>query len=512
MFLDFSCTLEENLNRNMRSLLLTLAITLTGFLSFSQTQGISYTAVGRGVATSFVTDYHALGINSSALGWGNEYGKRTTMGTTEFNLGFYSDSLNADKLKSLYRTIRNDIRDKEDQPADWQQQQQNARDYLESGIAIDASYNWLGMAYHNEKFGGIAFNIGEHYNWYSQLSEQTSSLIFEGNLSSLFDSLTVVFGTDTTTIANDPNISEDSLAAAIEGSVAIPIPLSDLTNGSRIKFTWNRHYNLGYGRKILGDDSTFAIYGGIGGRFIQSMAMLDLQSDENGIRAYSAFSPSYNLDYGSIANINPSTFTQSGAIPKPVGYGYGLDFSASARIANFLTVSAAVNNIGSVTYTRNVYSVKDTLVGSMSLAGLDDANITNSVENLLEDGGILVLEGEEKFKVNNAANFRLGAHMDFWKVVKLGIDVVAPFDRDNPGSLANAVYAVGGEVRPVKWLSLTAGYFGGGIYAHNIPVGINFILGGGTYEFGISSRDALTFFMNKSNSISTAFGFARVRF
>ena len=496
----------------MRSLLVTLAITLTGFLSFSQTQGISYTAVGRGVATSFVTDYHALGINSSALGWGNEYGKSTTLGTTEFNLGFYSDSLDAERLKSLYQAIRNDIRDNDDEPADWGQQQQNARDYLESGIAIDASYNWMGFSYHNEKFGGIAFNIGEHYNWYSKLNKQTSDLIFEGNLSDYFDQLTIVVGTDTSVIQNDPNLSEDTLAAVISGNVSVPLMLSEITNGTKIKFNWNRHYNLGYGRKIFGDDSTFAIYGGIGGRFIQSMAMMDLESNENGIRAYSSISPSYDIDYGAIANFNPSTFTGGGAIPKPVGTGFGIDLSASAKIMNFLTVSAAVNNIGSVTYSRNVYSVKDSLVGELSLSGLDNANLTNSVEQLLQDGGILVLEGEEKYKVQNAANFRLGAHVDFWKKLKLGIDIVAPFNQDNPGSLANAVYAVGAEVRPIKWISLTAGYFGGGIYAHNIPVGINFILGGGTYEFGVSSRDALTFFLKDSNSISTAFGFARVRF
>lgn len=415
-------------------------------------------------------------------------------------------------MRSLYTTIRNDIRDEEQDPAAWEKQKQNARDYLESGIAIDASYNWMGFSYHNEKLGGIAFNIGEHYNWYSQLSDQTSSLIFEGRLSDYFDELTVVFGTDTSVIQNTGNISEDTLNAVIQGTISNPLMLSDITRGSKIKFTWNRHYNIGYGRKIFGDDSTFALYGGLGARFIQSMAMMDLQSDESGVRMYSSISPSYDIDYGAIANINPSNFTQGGFIPKPVGTGYGIDLSASARIMNFLTVSAAVNNIGSVTYTRNVYRVKDSLVGSLDLAGLANGNITNSVEQLLQDGGILSLEGEEKYTIANAANFRLGGHVDFWKKLKIGVDVVAPFNLDSPGSLANAVYSVGAEVRPLKWLSLTAGYFGGGVYANNVPVGINFILGGGTYEFGISSRDALTFFLDGSNSISTAFGFARVRF
>jgi len=512
LFLRGFFTFREIILEIMRSILLATALTMIGFSAISQTQGISYTAVGRGVATTYVTDYHTLGINSSALGWGNEYGKKFTMGSSEFNLGFYSDSLSADRLKELYKAIRNDIRDEGQDTAAWQTQQQYARDYVESGVAIDASFNWMGFSYHNEKLGGIAFNIGEHYNWYSKLNEQTSELIFEGRLSDYFDQFTVVFGTDTSTIQNTSNLSEDTLAAVIQGTITNPVPLSDITNGSKLKFTWNRHYNVGYGRKIFGNDSTFAIYGGIGGRFIQSMAMVDLESNSSGVYMYSALSPSYDIDYGAIANVNPSTFTGGGAIPKPVGMGYGLDFSMSAKILGFLKVSAAVNNLGSVTYTRNVYRVKDSIVGSMDLAGLANYNVTNSVQQLLEEGGILSLEGEEKYTVANAANFRMGASIDLWKKASFGIDVVAPFDKDNPGSIANAVYSVGAEIRPVKWLSLTAGYFGGGIYANNIPVGINFILGGGTYEFGVSSRDALTFFLDGSNSISTAFGFARVRF
>lgn len=495
----------------MKSLLLLTAFCFAGFMSLAQTQGISYTAVGRGVATSMVTDYHALGINSSALGWGNKYGKRTTMGTTEFNLGIYSDSLNSDKLKHLYRAIRNDIRD-ESQEGDWDQQRQYAQEYAESGIALDASYNWLGFSYHNEKLGGIAFNIGEHYNWYSRLNEQTSELIFEGKLSSYFDQLTVVFGTDTTVIQNHPNISEDTLAAVVQGTITNPLLLSQITDGTKIKFTWNRHYNIGYGRKIIGDDSTFAIYGGIGARFIQSMAMLDMESKDGGVYMYSALSPSYDVNYGAVANFNPSTYTATGAIPKPVGMGYGLDFSASVRLFGMMTFSAAVNNIGSVTYTRNVYRVRDSIVGSMDLAGLANYNVTASYGQLLADGGLLSLEGEEKYTVANAANFRVGGSIDLWNRASFGFDVVAPFDKDNPGSLVNAVYSVGGEIKPVKWLCIMAGYYGGGIYAHNVPVGINFILGGGTYELGISSRDALSFFLDGSNSISTAFGFARVRF
>lgn len=482
------------------------------FLGNAQTQGISYTAVGRGVATSMVTDYHALGINASALGWGNMYGKRSTTGSTEFNFGIYSDSLSASKLKKLYKAVRNDITGKEQDPAAWDEQKQYAQEYLQAGIAMDANFNWLGYSYHNEKFGGIAFSIGEHYSWYSRLNEEVTGLIFEGKFSDYFDSLTVVFGSDTSRIYNSGNISNDTLDNVIEGSISVPLNLSEITEGSELRFAWNRYYNFGFGRKLFGSDSTFALYAGVGGRFIQSMAMMTLESDGNSVYMYSAFSPNYKLDYGSIANINPSNFTQTGAIPKPVGYGYGVDISASAKLFGMLTMSAAINNIGSVTYTRNVYRVKDSIVGSMSLNGLEDYNVTSSYEQFLEDGGILALEGQEQYSIPNAATFRMGASIDFGRIASIGIDVVAPFDRTNPGSLTNGVVSVGADIRPIKWLTLSAGYLGGGIYKHNIPVGINFVLGGGTYEFGISSRDALTFLLDGSNSVSTAFGFARVRF
>jgi hypothetical protein len=64
----------------------------------------------------------------------------------------------------------------------------------------------------------------------------------------------------------------------------------------------------------------------------------------------------------------------------------------------------------------------------------------------------------------------------------------------------------------MKWLCLSAGYFGGGIYRSNVPVGIKVVLKDGAYEFGISSYDALSFFLKSSNSLSAAMGVVRVRF
>lgn len=485
------------------------------FFGNSQTQSIAYPAVGKGVATTFVTDYHSLGVNASALGWGTGYdNKKFTIGMTEFGAGIYSDSMSSDKLKKLYRAVKAQVTGDQPDTINWQEQADAAADYSRAGISMFVNYNWGGFSFQTPKFGGIAFNVRESYQWYSRLNEETTDIIFKGKLSNYFDSLTIAMNGDTSVIANSANLSQDTLNSVILGTISSPLNLAQITKGSELKAVWNRYYSFGYGRKLFGKDSLFVLYGGVGGRFIQSMAMFNMESDGTTLRMYSSITPNFNIDYDPLAAAqNPSTFTKKGGLlPSVVGNGYGVDVSASAILFNKLKVAAAVNNIGQVKYTRNVYKVNDTLLARVTVNGLSDYNVTQSVNQLLRDGEILSYEGQEEYVLKNAADFRFGASMQFGKILNFGIDVVAPFDSNNPGSIANPVYSVGGEIRPLKWIAISAGYFGGGIYKNNIPVGLNFILKDGAYEFGISSYDALSFFMDNSNSISAAFGFARVRF
>ena len=94
----------------MSRFLLSIVFSFFGFVAFSQTQGSAYTAVGKGVATTFLTDYQCLGINTSALGWGTGYkDKRFTTGSSEFGFGMYSDELSRAKLKNLSKSLQSQL-------------------------------------------------------------------------------------------------------------------------------------------------------------------------------------------------------------------------------------------------------------------------------------------------------------------------------------------------------------------------------------------------------------------
>lgn len=488
-----------------------LCFVLLTLFGFSQTQGIAFSTVGKGVATPFVTDYQALGINVAALGYRQKYpNKKFTSGTSEFSFAVFSDSLNSRKLGNLTKTLYNAAFHNSSGGIDYEHQREAVANYAQAGIGVNVDYNWLGFSFQTPKFGGIAFNIRESYRWYSQLNQQTTDLLFRGKLSSVFDSLTVAYGSDTTRIANSETISQDTLDHVILGTINVPLQISSITNGSSIRMLWTRSYNIGYGRRLFGKDSVFEVYAGVGARYITSMAMFDMKSDGSGLYMYTSITSKFDIDYPNVGGSN--VLKSKSGIPPVVGSGYGVDLAGSVVLFNRLKIALAVNNIGSVTYKRNVYKVKDTLFGEFALNGISSDNITKSVNQLIRNNGILTLQGQEKYTVINASDIRFGVAFEAKKFVRIGADFVAPFNKNNPGSIQNPVISVGGDITPVKWLQLSVGYFGGGVYKNNIPLGLTFILRNGAYECGIASRDALSFFTKNGNSVSAAIGFARFRF
>jgi len=497
----------------MKPLFLFLLFAFSLFNLNSQTQGISYSAVGKGVATTFLSDYQCLGINSSALGWKPTYeGKKFTTGTSEFAFGIHSEALNADKLKNLYGSVKDKVFNRST-TIDAAKQTEAIANYAQAGVSISFDYNWFGFAYQGKLFGGLAVSINEHYQYYSKFNQQTTDLLFRGSSSQYFDSLKINMNGTTTTIANRPDINSDTLKNVDLGILSVPLNLSKITYGSEVKMVRNRTYNVGYGRKIIGIGDMIEIFGGIGGRYIQSLALFNLQSDDKGLKMFSAIPQSKTVNYGAIADINPSTFNSpKSLLPKSMGQGFGLDFSVSALFFKKLKVALAVNNIGRVTYDRNVYKVRDTLTQGISMSGISGFDVTQSIGKLISDGGMLQLQGQEKLVIGNASDIRLGGSFEPFKFLHFGFDFVAPLNRDNPGSIQNAVFSFGGDLRVLKVVTLSAGYFGGGVYSNNFPIGIKFSTFGGSYEFGISSRDAISFFTKNKNGISAAFGFARYRF
>ena len=205
----------------MNKIVIVLFALILGLNLSAQTQGIAYTAVGKGVATTFLTDYQCLGINPSALGWGTGYEKKKwTMGSSEFSFGIYSDVLTSDKLKNFSNSIWSSIKGDTSGAFNWSKQRSVVSEYALAGISVFADYNWAGVSFQGEKFGGIAFNIHENYQFYSRLNQKTTDAVFNGRFASLFDSLTLNLNGVNVKVANTGSLSPDSMNAVIPGKMS----------------------------------------------------------------------------------------------------------------------------------------------------------------------------------------------------------------------------------------------------------------------------------------------------
>ncbi len=492
---------------------LLFALSLMSYLQINaQKEYIAYTATGKGVGSTFVTDYHCLGINPANLGW-KTGSQRFTTGSSEVGLSIYSASLAKQDLRdNLWGVIRSGSMETLSDSDKIDAAMGFADDF-----AFNFDYNFFGLSFQNEKFGGLAFSMRSRATWASGLSEDFSKLLFQGRRSAYFDSLQYFNGVDTVNIANYQNMDPDSVQNVTGGTASVPLQISQILGADTyLRLSLCREYHIGYGRKLIDLDSNFQLYAGVGAKYIEGIAMMDMGMNSAGnFEMFSAFSPSFNLDYdSSVAMTNPSAIAGSPnqIWRKPVGRGFGLDFGVNASLFKIIHLAASVTNIGSMKYTGNLYTAVDTLVVSYSQDGIDNMNVANSVGEMLEKNGLLRIQGESERKMILPATLRFGASAELGKFVHLGAEMVAPFN-NAPGSINGFAWGLGSDIKVAQGkIIMMCGLTGGGGYDFQIPLGVTFRLGNGAYECGIASRDALTFFLKNSPTISAAFGFARCRF
>ncbi len=488
------------------------ALLLFSFLAFSsgiyaQHEYGSFSNAGRGASTTFATDYQSLGINPANLGWTSPYNKRFTMGFAEMTYSVHSEALTRQELrKSVGMAIRGDKG-----AFTYDEKMNAARDFTNSGFAINVDGTSFGFAFSSPKLGGIAFRINDRFQWYSRLGQTASEILFMGFNAPYFDSLQYYNGSDTVVIPNG-EYSQDTLNNIVNGFTNIPRYISQIMDGSVLTMSWVREWNLSYGRKIIGNDSVFALYAGVGVKYFQGMAYLDVSASGGNLNAFSSFSPLFNIDYGSAALSNPSAITGGNSfLPRPVGHGWGMDVGVNVVIGGRLKLGASVSNLGSMTWNGNAYTMNDTLVYDINNAGLNSFNLLSQIDEIAGESGMFSWDGVASKKVSLPTVYRFGASMKLGKIVEAGVDLILP-GNDVAGNFDKAIIGLGGDVTPIKWLRISAGMLTGGNYPFRIPVGITFVSGKGTWEGGIASRDAVTFFARNGPTLSLSTGFLRYRF
>ncbi len=468
---------------------------------FAQSEMNDYSRVGQSaIGTTMVSDYQCIGINPANLGFipssiefratspidgGLERSRRRL----SFSIGEVGAAVNSNAMGSS--DLLNAMFSVGDQNFSQEEKITASQRFSGKGVFLDADVISLGVSYQTEYSGGFAFQLRDRISAQFVFNSFAAQFAFLGRKAPYFDSSYVLDWnkSDTVGVAKHPQL------------------YSQLFDSTRISMSWTREWSVAYGRDIYYSDRT-QIYFGMTLKYIQGYALLNSYIDEKKhLTAYSSITPLFNINYGK--STTPSRIDGSGMLP--VGSGYGFDFGATMIIRHKYRLSLSVLDIGSVRWKGNVYSAEDYIMNGVSSAGFNSYNIFAEAQKITGNGGYFKWAGLQEVTTALPTRIRLGGSYEYGHLRNMGVDIIIPLNTKDPANLNTIFVSAGANHYILPWLYVQGGLTFGGSMGFNMPAGVLFSVYGGFWEFGISTRDLLTYVIDKNPTVGWSIALCRVR-
>ena len=451
----------------------------------AQNELSNFTATGRGgVINTFAQDYQAIGINPANLGRPGEAAVAFTIG--EGGAGLASRSLSKTLLKHILFDGSHAIG-----PAEKAELVNGFEG--ENALNINADVTTLGLAISLPNgLGGLAFSNRQRVGAHLALNHNAADVLVNGRNAA---SIQQYYPTDPVT--GQPT-----------GPGLPPPLLSSFLDGTSIQLAWTSEYNVSYGVLVL-DKVGFKLSAGAGYRYIQGIGIADIQVAGGNLAAYTALSPVFGVDYGKLASSPQFNFETGGGL-HPVGHGNGYDVGLSAEIGKALRLGASLTDMGSMTWTGNVVTAADQKLQATTSTGIDTYNVLKEIAKQFDTDktNLFTYEAAKERTAALPAKLRLGAGFRLSSLFEAGVDFTAPLNKV-AGNLTSPFLGLGVDFKPTRWLRLSSGVSGGAGYGTSLPLGFTVV--SPVWEAGISSRDVLGYFNEKSPYYSVALGFLRFK-
>ncbi|WP_139252150.1 DUF5723 family protein [Hymenobacter psychrotolerans] len=433
------------------------------------------TAARGGVATTFVTDFQAIGVNPANLG--RQDNARVAFTIAEFGVGVGSQSLTRTQLRKF---IENS-----DETLTLAQKQEMARAFTSDNVLnLNADATPIAFSVVLPLVGSFAVSSRQRVTTHLGLNKNTAELLWLGKDAPIYP--------------------------ANFNPATAPL-ISEVLDGTSVQLAAYNEYNIAYGRQVLRLPS-FSLSVGAGYRYVQGVGVVDVRASGGKLEAYSALSPQFNVDYGSVAS-NPSFNLRQDAdkLIQPVGRGHGYDLGVAAEVGKKLRLGASVTDIGTMRWEGNLLTANDQRLKRLRSSGANSYEFLSELENIFASGtdSLFQYTPAQERNASLPTKLRLGAGLRVGTRLEVGADVTMPLN-EVAGNLPNAFYGVALDVKPVSWIRLSTGLTTGAGYGLGLPVG--FAIATKIYELGIGTRDLRGLLSDNKPYASVAVGTLRFKF
>ncbi len=455
----------------------------------AQNELSNFSATGRGgVINTFAQDYQALGINPANLGRAGQAKVAFSIG--EFGAGLASQTINRSVINKIIYNSGDGL------TAPGKAELRTALTGTDV-LNLNADLTTLALAVSLPNgLGSIAFSNRQRVAGHLGFNANAADVIVYGREA---QSLQPYFRY---TPASGPN------AATVTPTGTLPPNVGVFLDGTQMQVAWTSEYNVGYGVQVL-DKEGFKLSAGLGYRYIQGIGIVDIKAESGGLTGFGALSPLFKINYGSVQT-NPNFNYTTGGFSNNVGRGHGFDVGLAAEVGKGVRVGASLTDLGSMTWDGNVLTVKNQNLQQVNATGLDTYNVFKEISNQFSttDASLFKYEAAKERSASLPAKLRLGGGMRVSELLEAGLDVTLPLNKV-AGNLSSPFVGLGVDFKPTNWLRLSSGFTGGAGYGKSLPMGITFVTS--VWESGISTRDVVGLFSDKSPYNSVALGFLRFK-
>ena len=441
----------------------------------------NFSATGRGgVINTFAQNYQAIGINPANLGRPGEATVAVTVG--EAGAGLASRSLNKTLLKHILFDGSQAIG-----PAEKAQLVAGFEGNNALNVNVDATTLGLAISLPNG-LGAVAVSNRQRFGAHLALNHNAADVIVNGK--------------------DAASVQPYYPSSGASGTLPPPL-LSNFLDGTAIQLAWTSEYNIAYGVRII-DKTLFKVSLGAGYRYIQGLGITDIRVSGGSLSAYSALSPVFNVNYGTLA-ANPNFNAQTGSGLQAVGHGNGYDAGLAFEVGKVLRLGVSATDLGSMTWTGNVVTASDQKLQRASATGIQTYDVLTEVVNQFktDQQSFFTYQAAQDRTAALPAKLRVGVGVRISSLFEAGVDYTAPLNTV-AGNLTAPFVGLGLDFKPFGWLRLSSGVSGGAGYGTSLPLGVTLVTS--VWEAGFSSRDELGYFSESNPYYSVAFGFLRFKF
>lgn len=276
---------------------------------------------------------------------------------------------------------------------------------------LQLDLRWVGWSRHGSK-GGWAWSIEDRYNASLNPSQSLAEFAMLGPASSLFDEVLLSDGS----VVPVDSLTDEQFAMAEEGIRNSGVPLVlDLFDGGSFAIQHVRSYGAGFGLNII-KTRTLGLAFGLGAKYYRGTGYYEVDVDNQ--VAFAAF----NKGFGTDLVADNATL---GSLLRPAGFGVALDISVRAEIAGIWFASLAVNELGSMDWRGESYSLQNPVA---DLSGWSDNQ--GGVFDLLNQGlaptSLFLTATPERRVVSLPTRVRLNGGMRLGNRGTLGVEFAAP--------------------------------------------------------------------------------------